>query len=174
MLIYFLSSAAFGSPLVRQLPNMPINNPADYLYNRKLRVMKKIVIGLCALAVVVIGVLLFYNSTKNELEIYIGAPTDANTDRYIESITIAHGSMSYSDEVYAQTAEVVDTLGEHQVALHSEINAPYHIEIDVAFEDGNTIIKYIGTYTDENGVLQDYEHEFIFDFIFTEEVVYPE
>ncbi len=135
--------------------------------------MKKIAISLCALAAVAVGIFIFYNSTKSELEINIGAPVDAGTDRYSESLAIAHGTKEYSDEVYAQTNEIIETFGEYRVALAPKLNAPYHIEIEVAFEEGKTIIRDIGTYADENGILQDYEHELIFDFIVTEKVTYP-
>ncbi len=136
--------------------------------------MKKIVIGLSALVVVVIGIFVFFNSTKSELEINIGAPVDANTDQYSESLIIALGTKEYSDEVYAQTTEILDRFYENQAEVFPTLGKPYHIEVKVRFEDGKTIISNIGTYTDENGNTQNYEDELVFDFIVTEKVTYPE
>ncbi len=136
--------------------------------------MKKIVIGLAALVVVAIGVFIFLNSNKNELEINITAPVDASTDKYAESLIIFLGEKEHSDEVYAGTTEIMDRFYQNQAEFIPTLGEPFHIEVEVRFEDGKTIISNIGTYTDENGNTQDYEDELIFDFIVTEKVTYPE
>ncbi len=137
-------------------------------------IMKKAIIGLLCLVVVIGGVFVYVNSTQSELEINIGAPVDRDTDRYSESIVIAHGTKEYSDEVYAQTSEILETFNENRAKTLPTLGVPYHLEVEVRFEDGKTIISNFGTYTDANGVKQDYYDEMVFDFIVTEVVTYPE
>ncbi len=137
--------------------------------------MKKIVIGLSVLVVVVaVGIFVFFNSNTSELEINITAPVDANTDKYAESLMIFLGEKEHSAEVYAGTTEIMDRFYANQAEVFPTLGEPYHIEVEVRFEDGKTIISNIGTYTDEDGITQDYEDELVFDFIVTEKVTYPE
>ena len=52
---------------------------------------------------------------------------------------------------------------------HKEDN--YHIEIEFAFEKGQTIVTYTGTITDsETGIEEPFEKDFVHDFILTKDV----
>ncbi len=136
--------------------------------------MKKIFIAITCLVVIAAAGIFYYNSTQSELEITIGAPVDKDTDSYSESLVISLGTKNYSDEIYAQTTEIVERFNQNRIDTIPSLGKPYHIEVEVSFQDGQTIISNIGTYTDEEGATQNYRDDLVFDFIVTQNVTYPE
>lgn len=94
--------------------------------------------------------------------------TEFNDDEYIESWTVIYSPLfgrfispktegrilEFNDKNRAVTLDIAENCGE-----------PYHIETDMTFEDGRTIVRWHGTYTDENGGAQTYDKAVVYDFI---------
>ena len=89
---------------------------------------------------------------------------------YTEQIILSFGK-ELTDKQEKQLTEMVDEIEKAQIEISTELVAPTHIEIEVEFEDGKTIITYSGKATQKatNNKI-DYKKELVFDFILTREV----
>jgi ABC-type sugar transport system ATPase subunit len=120
--------------------------------------------------VVLISSVAIYFATKSDVVIGIAKPVDLSTQMYTEQIILSFGK-ELTDKQEKQLTEMVDEIEKAQIEISTELVAPTHIEIEVEFEDGKTIITYSGKATQKatNNKI-DYKKELVFDFILTREV----
>jgi ABC-type sugar transport system ATPase subunit len=120
--------------------------------------------------VVLISSVAIYFATKSDVVIGIAKPVDLSTQMYTEQIILSFGK-ELTDKQEKQLTEMVDEIEKAQIEISTELVAPTHIEIEVEFEDGKTIITYSGKATQKatNNKI-DYKKELVFDFILTKEV----
>ena len=132
--------------------------------------MKKRIIIAVLVAVVLVSSVAIYFATKSDVVIGISKPVDLSTQMYTEQIILSFGK-ELSDKQEQQLTEMVDKIEVAQKEISTEFVAPTHIEIEVEFEDGKTIITYSGKATEKatNSEI-DYNKELVFDFILTKEV----
>ena len=130
---------------------------------------KKILIALGAIllgAVVWLGgyMIYIYNTglcqiSKNYTE---------SSDEYIESWTVIYSPL-FGELISPKTEERIFEFNDRNRAVILDIaencGKPYHIETDMTFEDGRTIVRWYGTYTDESGGTQTYDKAVVYDFI---------
>ena len=130
---------------------------------------KKIIITVVAMVVLISSVAIYF-ATKSDVVIGIAKPVDLSTQMYTEQIILSFGK-ELTDKQEKQLTEMVDEIEKAQIEISTELVAPTHIEIDVEFEDGKTIITYSGKATQKatNNKI-DYKKELVFDFILTREV----
>ena len=132
--------------------------------------MKKRIIIAVLVAVVLVSSVAIYFATKSDVVIGIAKPVDLSTQMYTEQIILSFGK-ELTDKQEKQLTEMVDEIEKAQIEISTELVAPTHIEIEVEFEDGKTIITYSGKATQKatNNKI-DYKKELVFDFILTREV----
>ena len=88
-----------------------------------------------------------------------------------EYLTQKLGYIPNNDEIALFLEIDVKQIEEAQTEISTELVAPTHIEVEVAFEDGKTIITYSGKATEKATNTEiDYNKELVFDFILTKEV----
>ena len=76
-----------------------------------------------------------------------------------------------SEKQEEQLTEMYNKIDVVQKEISTEFVAPTHIEVEVEFEDGKTIITYSGKATEKDSNTEiDYNKEIVFDFILTKEV----
>ncbi len=130
---------------------------------------KKIVIIVVALAVLISSVAIYF-TTKSDVVIGIAKPVDLSTPMYTEQIILSFGK-ELSDKQEQHLTEMAAKIEEAQIEISTELVAPTHIEVEVEFEDGKTIITYSGKATEKATNTEiDYNKELVFDFILTKEV----
>ena len=129
----------------------------------------KIIITVVAMVVLISSVAIYF-ATKSDVVIGIAKPVDLSTQMYTEQIILSFGK-ELTDKQEKQLTEMVDEIEKAQIEISTELVAPTHIEIEVEFEDGKTIITYSGKATEKatNSEI-DYNKELAFDFILTKEV----
>lgn len=132
--------------------------------------MKKKIIIAIVVVVVLISSVSIYLTTKSDFVIGIGKPVDSSTSMYNEHIIISWGKEPSEKEKEYLTQFTNGTEAIEKEILSNYI-APTHIEVEVEFEDGKTIITYSGKATEKatNNEI-DYNKELVFDFILTKEV----
>ncbi len=132
--------------------------------------MKKKIIIAVVLVVVAVSSVAIYFTTKSDFVINIAKPVDLSTPKYTEQIILSWGKdPSEKEEKYL--TEFSKAIESTQLEIATEYIAPTHIEVDVAFEDGKTIVTYSGKATKKDtSELVDYNKELVFDFILTKEV----
>lgn len=130
---------------------------------------KKIIITVVAMVVLISSVAIYF-ATKSDVVIGIAKPVDLSTQMYTEQIILSFGK-ELTDKKEKQLTEMVDEIEKAQIEISTELVAPTHIEVEVEFEDGKTIITYSGKATQKatNNKI-DYKKELVFDFILTREV----
>ena len=130
---------------------------------------KKIIITVVAMVVLISSVAIYF-ATKSDVVIGIAKPVDLSTQMYTEQIILSFGK-ELTDKQEKQLTEMVDEIEKAQIENSTELVAPTHIEVEVEFEDGKTIITYSGKATQKatNNKI-DYKKELVFDFILTREV----
>ena len=130
---------------------------------------KKIIVTVVAMVVLISSVAIYF-ATKSDVVIGIAKPVDLSTQMYTEQIILSFGK-ELTDKQEKQLTEMVDEIEKAQIEISTELVAPTHIEIEVEFEDGKTIITYSGKATQKatNNKI-DYKKELVFDFILTREV----
>lgn len=132
--------------------------------------MKKRIIIAILVAVVLVSSVAIYFTTKSDVVIGIAKPVDLSTQMYTEQIILSLGK-ELSDKQEQQLTEMADKIEEAQIEISTGLVAPTHIEVEVEFEDGKTIITYSGKATEKATNTEiDYNKELVFDFILTKEV----
>ena len=132
--------------------------------------MKKKIIIAIVVVVVLISSVAIYFTTKSDFVINIAKPVDLSTQKYSEQIILSWGKApSEKEEEYL--AEFSKQIEATQLEIATEYIAPTHIEVEVEFEGGKTIVTYSGKATEKDSNTEiDYNKELVFDFILTKEV----
>lgn len=132
--------------------------------------MKKKIIIAIVVVVVLISSVAIYFTTKPDITIGIGKPVDLSTPMYTEQIMLSYGKEP-TEKQKQQLTKMCDEIEVAQKEISTEFIAPTHIEVEVEFEDGKTIITYSGKATEKatNNEI-DYNEELVFDFILTKEI----
>ncbi len=130
---------------------------------------KKIIIAIVAVVVLVSSVAIYF-TTKSDFVINIAKPVDLSTQKYSEQIILSWGKTpSEKEEEYL--TEFSKQIEATQLEIATEYIAPTHIEVEVEFEGGKTIVTYSGKATEKDSNTEiDYNKELVFDFILTKEV----
>ena len=130
---------------------------------------KKIIIAIVAVVVLVSSVAIYF-TTKSDFVINIAKPVDLSTQKYSEQIILSWGKApSEKEEEYL--TEFSKQIEATQLEIATEYIAPTHIEVEVEFEGGKTIVTYSGKATEKDSNAEiDYNKELVFDFILTKEV----
>ena len=130
---------------------------------------KKIIIAIVAVVVLVSSVAIYF-TTKSDFVINIAKPVDLSTQKYSEQIILSWGKApSEKEEEYL--TEFSNQIEATQLEIATEYIAPTHIEVEVEFEGGKTIVTYSGKATEKDSNTEiDYNKELVFDFILTKEV----
>ena len=130
---------------------------------------KKIIIAIVAVVVLVSSVAIYF-TTKSDFVINIAKPVDLSTQKYSEQIILSWGKVpSEKEEEYL--TEFSKQIEATQLEIATEYIAPTHIEVEVEFEGGKTIVTYSGKATEKDSNTEiDYNKELVFDFILTKEV----
>lgn len=130
---------------------------------------KKIIIAIVAVVVLVSSVAIYF-TTKSDFVINIAKPVDLSTQKYSEQIILSWGKApSEKEEEYL--TEFSKQIEATQLEIATEYIAPTHIEVEVEFEGGKTIVTYSGKATEKDSNTEiDYNKELVFDFILTKEV----
>ncbi len=132
--------------------------------------MKKKIIIAIVVVVVLISSVAIYFTTKSDFVIGIGKPVDSSTPMYVEHIMLSYGKEP-SEKQEEQLTEMYNKIDVVQKEISTEFVAPTHIEVEVEFEDGKTIITYSGKATEKSTNKEiDYNEELVFDFILTKEI----
>lgn len=132
--------------------------------------MKKKIIIAIVVVVVLISSVAIYFTTKSDFVINIAKPVDLSTQKYSEQIILSWGKApSEKEEEYlTEFSKQIETT---QLEIATEYIAPTHIEVEVEFEGGKTIVTYSGKATEKDSNTEiDYNKELVFDFILTKEV----
>ena len=131
---------------------------------------KKIIIAIVAVVVVLVSSVAIYFTTKSDFVINIAKPVDLSTQKYSEQIILSWGKTpSEKEEEYL--TEFSKQIEATQLEIATEYIAPTHIEVEVEFEGGKTIVTYSGKATEKDSNTEiDYNKELVFDFILTKEV----
>ena len=130
---------------------------------------KKIIIAIVAVVVLISSVAIYF-TTKSDFVINIAKPVDLSTQKYSEQIILSWGKApSEKEEEYL--TEFSKQIEATQLEIATEYIAPTHIEVEVEFEGGKTIVTYSGKATEKDSNAEiDYNKELVFDFILTKEV----
>ena len=130
---------------------------------------KKIIIAIVAVVVLVSSVAIYF-TTKSDFVINIAKPVDLSTQKYSEQIILSWGKAP-SEKEEAYLTEFSKQIEATQLEIATEYIAPTHIEVEVEFESGKTIVTYSGKATEKDSSTEiDYNKELVFDFILTKEV----
>ena len=130
---------------------------------------KKIIIAIVAVVVLVSSVAIYF-TTKSDFVINIAKPVDLSTQKYSEQIILSWGKAP-SEKQEEQLTEFSKQIEATQLEIATEYIAPTHIEVEVEFEGGKTIVTYSGKATEKDSNTEiDYNKELVFDFILTKEV----
>lgn len=132
--------------------------------------MKKRIIIVVLVAVVLVSSVAIYFTTKSDFVINIAKPVDLSTTKYTEQIILSWGKEpSEKEEEYL--TEFSKQIEATQLEIANDYIAPTHIEVEVEFEGGKTIVTYSGKATEKATNTEiDYNKELVFDFILTKEV----
>ena len=134
--------------------------------NKLVRIIIPIVV---AIAIVIGGYYFIYLPNYNDIVIGISTPVE-DDGQYLEDFIIHYSHMP--ENKIPLVEELTNTKNDFRMNFfneHKEDN--YHIEIEFAFEKGQTIVTYTGTITDkETGIEEPFEKEFVHDFILTKDV----
>ncbi len=135
--------------------------------------MKKIII-IVTIVILLLGtftVCLWAHNNPN-IVIGIGKPEGEPT-RYIENVMLQYDErfgIPIAQDVQDEINDfATKTLEKHQEILTNN-EGPIHIEVDLEFVDGTTIVKYQGTVTDKNGNSVDYNQKIEFPYTLTKEI----
>ena len=135
--------------------------------------MKKliiIIISCLLIALAIFGVYKYwYIPEYCDIRIGISKPVE-ETDKYWENYFVSWSNFPESKN--AMLTELVETNNDYRLAFFEEHKEDkFHLTVDVAIENGQTIITYSGTITDsETGETENYKKDLVFDFILTEEI----
>ena len=133
--------------------------------------MKKKIIIAIVVVVVLISLVAIYFTTKSDFVICIGKPVDLSTPMYVEHVMISYGNNIPTEKQEEQLTEIYNKIEATQLEIATEYIAPTHIEVEVEFEGGKTIVTYSGKATEKDSNTEiDYNKELVFDFILTKEV----
>ena len=134
--------------------------------NKLVRIIIPIVV---AIAIVIGGYYFIYLPNYNDIVIGISTPVE-DDGQYLEDFIIHYSHMP--ENKIPLVEELTNTKNDFRMNFfneHKEDN--YHIEIEFAFEKGQTIVTYTGTITDKDtGIEKPFEKEFVHDFILTKDV----
>lgn len=137
--------------------------------------MKKIIIIVVAVVLIISGTAAYF-LTKPDVTISIGKPVDdmgavdVNAPMYVEHVSIGYGG--YLSAKNKNKLSLFTTETEKQEKdIYNNYGEPTHIEVDVKFENNQTIITYHGTAT-EKGTKKEVEYNEVvtLDFILTENI----
>ena len=132
--------------------------------------MKKRIIIAILVTVVLVSSVAIYFTTKSDFVINIAKPVDLSTQKYSEQIILSWGKAP-SEKEEAYLTEFSKQIEATQLEIATEYIAPTHIEVEVEFEGGKTIVTYSGKATEKDSNTEiDYNKELVFDFILTKEV----
>lgn len=131
---------------------------------------KKIIIAIVAVLVLVSSVAIYF-TTKSDFVIGIGKPVDLSMPMYVEHVMVGYGNKVPTEKQEEQLTEFSKQIEATQLEIATEYIAPTHIEVEVEFENGKTIVTYSGKATEKatNNEI-DYNKELVFDFILTKEI----
>ena len=134
--------------------------------NKLVRIIIPIVV---AIAIVIGGYYFIYLPNYNDIVIGISTPVE-DDGQYLEDFIIHYSHIPENKIPLAE--ELTDTKNDFRKNFYDEHKEDnYHIEIEFAFEKGQTIVTYTGTITDkETGIEKPFEKEFVHDFILTKDV----
>ena len=134
--------------------------------NKLVRIIIPIVV---AIAIVIGGYYFIYLPNYNDIVIGISTPVE-DDGQYLEDFIIHYSHIPENKIPLAE--ELTDTKNDFRKNFYDEHKEDnYHIEIEFAFEKGQTIVTYTGTITDkETGIEEPFEKEFVHDFILTKNV----
>ncbi len=118
---------------------------------------------------VVGGYYFVYLPNYYDIKIGISTPIDSD-EQYLEDFIINYSHMPESKTPLAE--ELTNTKNDFRIKFYDEHKEDdYHIEIEFAFENGKTIVTYVGTIADcETGIEEPFEKEFVHDFILTKDI----
>lgn len=134
--------------------------------NKLVRIIIPIVV---AIAIVIGGYYFIYLPNYNDIVIGISTPVE-DDGQYLEDFIIHYSHIPKNKIPLAE--ELTDTKNDFRKNFYDEHKEDnYHIEIEFAFEKGQTIVTYTGTITDkETGIEEPFEKDFVHDFILTKDV----
>ena len=134
--------------------------------NKLVRIIIPIVV---AIAIVIGGYYFIYLPNYNDIVIGISTPVE-DDGQYLEDFIIHYSHILENKIPLAE--ELTDTKNDFRKNFYDEHKEDnYHIEIEFAFEKGQTIVTYTGTITDsETGIEEPFEKDFVHDFILTKDV----
>ena len=134
--------------------------------NKFVRIIIPIVV---AIAIVIGGYYFIYLPNYNDIVIGISTPVE-DDGQYLEDFIIHYSHIPENKIPLAE--ELTDTKNDFRKNFYDEHKEDnYHIEIEFAFEKGQTIVTYTGTITDsETGIEEPFEKDFVHDFILTKDV----
>lgn len=138
---------------------------------------KKIILGITIFMILIVGGYFTYSyidENKDQTTIGVGAPVDRVANGYSEPVTIAGFPDDASSTFYENMEAFMNQTYEARQEMHDIVNEPYEIFTDITFVDKKTIVNFNGTYTDDDGVVKEYEKVLTFDFVLTEDVSYSE
>ena len=122
-----------------------------------------------ALALVIGGYYLMYLPHYCDIAIGITKPIE-DDGQYLEDFIIHFSHMPKNKVPLAE--ELTNTKNDFRMNFYDEHKEDnYHIEIEISFEKGKTIVTYTGTITDsKTSIKEPFEKEFVHDFILTKDV----
>ena len=133
------------------------------------KLIKIAIAVIVTVALVVGGYFLIYLPNYYDIKIGISTPVEAD-EQYLEDFIIHYSHIPENKVSLAE--ELTNTKNDFRMSFYEEHKEDdYHIEIEFAFEKGQTIVTYTGTITDgKTGVEEFFEKEFVHDFILTKDV----
>ena len=134
--------------------------------NKLVKIVIPIVV---AIAIVIGGYYFIYLPNYNDIVIGISTPVE-DDGQYIEDFIIHYSHIPENKIPLAE--ELTDTKNDFRKNFYDEHKEDnYHIEIEFAFEKGQTIVTYTGTIIDsETGIEEPFEKVFVHDFILTKDI----
>ena len=133
------------------------------------KLVKIAIVIVVAFALVIGGYFFIYLPNYYDIKIGISTPVEAD-EQYLEDFIIHYSHIPENKIPLAE--ELTDTKNDFRKNFYDEHKEDnYHIEIEFAFEKGQTIVTYTGTITDKDtGIEKPFEKEFVHDFILTKDV----
>ena len=133
------------------------------------KLVKIAIVIVVAFALVIGGYFFIYLPNYYDIKIGISTPVEAD-EQYLEDFII-HYSLMPENKI-PLVEELTNTKNDFRINFYDEHKEDnYHIEIEFAFEKGQTIVTYTGTITDsETGIEEPFEKDFVHDFILTKDV----
>lgn len=129
----------------------------------------KIIVAFLVVAIVVIGAYSFVLPKLADISICILRGT-STTEKYMESVMLVYAFVppKYQDEM----DDFSKTCGDfHADFINEHKEDGYNIKVDVKIENKKTIVTYTGTViSGQTGIEKPFEKEFVFDYVFTEDI----